>query len=94
MPEHVTDIFGKVIPIARVIVESEVASVRSDMSAISRLSRQEKRVQIKARMIEDGPSRRQGFVIASLWIGRRNWRFYALIAIILSEFILPMPDPF
>lgn len=72
MPEHVTDIFGKVIPIARVIVESEVASVRSDMSTVSRLSRQEKRVQIKARMIEDGPSRRQGFVIASLWIGMRT----------------------
>ena len=44
-------------------------------------------------MIEDGPSRRQGFVIASLWIGRRNWGFFFLYRqIIHSEIILPMRD--
>ena len=35
----------------------------------------------QARMIEDGPSKRQKIVIASLWIGRRNWRFYFFIGI-------------
>ena len=45
-------------------------------------------------MIEDGPSKRQKIVIASLWIGRRNWRFNFFIGIILSESILPMRDPF
>jgi len=71
VPDHVTWMFGrKMIAASRMVVESEVASIRSDMSTVSRLSRQEKRVQIKARMIEDGPSKRQTIVIGGLWIGR------------------------
>lgn len=45
-------------------------------------------------MIEDGPSRRQGFVIASLWIGRRTLEILLTYRHkTLPEIILPMPDP-
>ena len=76
----------QVLPIARVVVESEVASMRwmwgslfyshskgidrSEMSNVSKLSKIEKRVQVKARMMEDGPRKRQAIVIGCLWTGK------------------------
>ena len=42
---------------------------RSEVSNVSKLSKVEKRVQVKARMIEDGPRKRQAVVIGCLWIG-------------------------
>ena len=53
------------------------------MSNVSRISKIEKRVQVKARMIEDGPRKRQAVVIGCLWIGKQieicyNRHFYPL----------------
>ena len=57
---------------ARVFIESEVTSVRSVVSEPrdGRPSEHQKRVQIKAKMMEDGPRHRQSTVIICLWIGR------------------------
>ena len=56
VPEHVTNIFGNFVPLARVFIESEVTSVRSVVSdeREGRPSEHQKRVQIKAKMMEDG----------------------------------------
>ena len=40
------------------------------MSNLSKLSKIEKRVQVKARMMEDGPRKRQAIVIGCLWTGK------------------------
>ena len=72
VPEHVTSVFGNVVPLTRIFIESEVTSVRSTVSgstADGRSIKDDKRVQIKARMMDDGPSQRQRTTIISLWIG-------------------------
>ena len=71
VPDHVTNIFGNMVPLARAFIESEVTSVRSVVSepVDGKSTKQQKRVQIKAQMMEDGPRQRQSTVIISLWIG-------------------------
>ena len=72
VPEHVTNIFGNMVPLARVFIESEATSIRSVVSepCDGRPTNHQKRVQIKAQMMEDGPRQRQSTVIICLWIGR------------------------
>ena len=77
----------QVLPVARVMVESEVTSMnqddystlrvthsqgnyRSEICNVSKLSKIEKKVQVKARMMEDGPRKRQAIVIGGLWTGK------------------------
>lgn len=40
------------------------------MCNVSKLSKIEKKVQVKARMMEDGPRKRQAIVIGGLWTGK------------------------
>ena len=45
---------------------------RSELSSVSKLSKMEKRVQVKARMMEDGPRKKHAIVLGCLWTGKSN----------------------
>ena len=71
-PDSVTGIFRNMVPSTRVIIESEVTSVKSGVieQVDGRPSKHQKRLQMKAKMMEDGPRQSQSTVIIVLWIGR------------------------
>ena len=45
---------------------------RSELSSVSKVSKMEKRVQVKARMMEDGPRRKHAIVLGCLWAGKSS----------------------
>ena len=42
VPDRVTDIFGNILPLARIFIESEVASEEADAAEVARLGRSDK----------------------------------------------------